>query len=133
MKVIQLREVLQQMENGEKFSITYIKADRQRKTGGEIKTLENCVLYGATDGSPRGDDQRDPTVNELARRDAGRKKIVGSSRRGTASDKNRAVVTDSRNPNHYLHSTRNVKLQNGEIRKIHIRLIVKFNGVHVIY
>jgi hypothetical protein len=33
-----------------------------------------------------------------------------------------------RNPNHFENSTRNMILPNGEIRKIHIRLIRQFNG-----
>lgn len=37
-----------------------------------------------------------------------------------------------RNPNHYDNSTRNVRLPNGEIRKIHIRLVRQFNGKTVL-
>lgn len=33
-----------------------------------------------------------------------------------------------KNPNHYDNSTRNMKCRNGEIVKVHIRLIKQFNG-----
>lgn len=37
-----------------------------------------------------------------------------------------------KNPHHYENSTRNIVLQNGELRKVHIRLIRRFNGKTVI-
>lgn len=41
----------------------------------------------------------------------------------------RNAVRYNRNPNHYDNSTRNIViLPNGEIRKLHIRLIHQFNG-----
>ena len=33
-----------------------------------------------------------------------------------------------RNPRHYENRTRNLELQNGETKKIHIRLITSING-----
>lgn len=36
-----------------------------------------------------------------------------------------------RNPNHYENSTRNLRLPNGEIRKVHLRLITQFNNLIV--
>ncbi|WP_340074542.1 hypothetical protein [Leptobacterium sp. I13] len=38
-----------------------------------------------------------------------------------------------RNPNHFHNRTRNLVLQNGDIKKIHIRLIISINGQKVIY
>ena len=38
-----------------------------------------------------------------------------------------------RNPNHFLNRTRNLELQNGDIKTIHIRLIITVNGLKVIY
>ena len=38
----------------------------------------------------------------------------------------------SRNPKHFENSTRNIKLPNGSIRKIHIRLVRVFNNKKVI-
>lgn len=37
-----------------------------------------------------------------------------------------------RNPNHYQNSTRNIRLRNGGIRKVHLRLIRVFNNKIVI-
>lgn len=41
--------------------------------------------------------------------------------------------TLKRNPNHFENRTRNLELQNGKPRKIHIRLIISINGKKVIY
>ena len=41
-------------------------------------------------------------------------------------------VVFRRNPNHYENSTRNLRLPNTEIRKIHIRLVRQFNGKTVL-
>lgn len=38
-----------------------------------------------------------------------------------------------KNPNHFLNRTRNLQLQNKEIKKIHIRLIISINSNKVIY
>ncbi len=38
-----------------------------------------------------------------------------------------------RNPHHFANRTINVELQNGDIRTIHIRLIIMVNGKKVIY
>lgn len=40
---------------------------------------------------------------------------------------------DTRNPNHWKNRTRNIKLQSGEIQKIHILFIIEFNGKKVVY
>lgn len=45
----------------------------------------------------------------------------------------RETAAPRRNPNHYENATRNIALQNGAIRKMHIRLIIEFNGQKVIY
>jgi hypothetical protein len=37
------------------------------------------------------------------------------------------------NPNHFQNRTRNLELQNKDIRKIHIRLIIAINGIKVVY
>lgn len=39
----------------------------------------------------------------------------------------------SKKPNHFHNRTRNLELQNGDIKKIHIRLIISINGKKVIY
>ena len=39
----------------------------------------------------------------------------------------------TKNPNHWENSTRNIKLPNGQKRKLHIRLIIEFNNMKVCY
>jgi hypothetical protein len=53
------------------------------------------------------------------------KKILGSTSEAKAKTR--------KNPNHWQNSTRNILLPNGEKRKLHIRLITKFNKQPVIY
>lgn len=38
-----------------------------------------------------------------------------------------------KNPNHWDNRTRNIELQNGQIKKMNIRYITNFNGLEVIY
>ena len=40
---------------------------------------------------------------------------------------------DRKNPNHFENKTRNIRLPNGQKRKIHIRFIIEFNNQKVIY
>lgn len=44
-----------------------------------------------------------------------------------------AMSTSFKNPNHWENRTRNIKLQNGEIKKINILFIDEFNGQKVVY
>ena len=43
------------------------------------------------------------------------------------------VLKERKNPHHFQNKTRNIRLPNGERRKIHIRFIIEFNGQKVIY
>lgn len=43
-----------------------------------------------------------------------------------------AEVKTTRNPNHFQNRTRNIELPNGDIRKIHLRLIDSINGQKVL-
>lgn len=88
------------------FSLRFVTADRKRKTGGDIIFIENgkkCVGKG-----------KDGNVIWAA--------PVGESSTGV-----------KKNPHHYANSTRNVLItSSGQIRKVHIRLIIEFNGKKVI-
>lgn len=44
-----------------------------------------------------------------------------------------SVPQKGKKQNHATHSTRNIILANGKIRKVHIRLILQFNGQNLIY
>lgn len=41
-------------------------------------------------------------------------------------------VKEDKNPNHWKNRTRNIELSNGEIKKIHLRLIDSINGKKVL-
>lgn len=45
------------------------------------------------------------------------------------------IVTNSspKNPNHWDNQTRNIRLANGQIRKIHIKFIKSFNNLQIVY
>jgi hypothetical protein len=40
---------------------------------------------------------------------------------------------EKKNPHHFSNKTRNIRLENGEVKKIHINYIINFNGKKVIY
>lgn len=44
-----------------------------------------------------------------------------------------ADPTPFKNPNHFENRTRNIKLEDGEIKTIHIIFIIRFNGYLVIF
>jgi hypothetical protein len=98
---ITLKEVLGWMDSGEPFSIAFVTCDQHRGTGGELIEVEKA--FKASWLSP-----------------ADRKKM----------DKLQpASQMLQRNPRHYENSTRNIVLaNNSDIRKLHIRLIRKFNN-----
>lgn len=42
-------------------------------------------------------------------------------------------VTIHKNPNHRENKTKNIRLRNGQIRKVHIRFITEYNGKQIMY
>jgi len=98
-------EKLDENELPVKVNMKFVTADRKRMTGGEIIELK------------------------------GARKCVGKKNGKVIFDKRKATVdlTTSRDPRHYLNSTRNMLLPNGRIRKVHIRLIIEFNGKTVCF
>jgi hypothetical protein len=109
---ITLAEVIRKMdtigEDGKPviFDIKFVTADRKRGTAGEIievKEARKCI--DVRNGIP-----------------------VFDKRESHNQD-----TSVSRNPNHYQNSTRNILLKNGRIRKVHIRLIIEFNGQKVCF
>lgn len=109
MNSILLRDVIAEMDridgNGKPvpFSAKFVTADRKRRTGGEIISVENAVKCI---GKRKGE-------------------VVYDGR----TDQNRI----RRDPHHYENATRNIMLENSVIRKLHIRLILEFNGKKVLY
>lgn len=106
MKIIHLGDALDEMFKLKvPFDITFIKCDIGRKTGGEIVELKNVML----------------SFNQDNLEKVGFEMPIGN-------------VTDFRKKaNHYQHATRNVILQNGLIKKFHIRLLLFYNGKKVFY
>ncbi|HEX8506354.1 MAG TPA: hypothetical protein VF630_13380 [Hymenobacter sp.] len=102
---VRLTEVLRQMEEGEeRFSIRFVTADKRRKTGGKIEEWHRCQL-----SRRRQAGVEQPRVPQP----------VGDP--------------DSRLPSHYQNATRNlVQGNSSQVRKIHIWLILEFNGQKVV-
>lgn len=107
METITLGEVLHAIDNGERFDIEFVKADRKRGTGGQIRTYIGCVKESAIHNPASATRKQEQPVL--------------------------AAASGSKNPNHYENSTRNIYLLRERLtKKVHIRLITKFNGKRVI-
>ena len=109
--MITIQEILKEMDSGRPFSLTVVKYDRQRKTGGELLEIPEAILVQADPAPVPG--QRAATPYEAATQAAEEAK--------------------RRDPSHFDHYTRNIRiLADGTptslIRKIHVPLIVCFNG-----
>ena len=105
-KALDLMDLLDDDGKPVKFHVKFVTADRMRRTGGEIIEIHSgrkCV------GNRNG-------------------KTVFDTR--LKADENPSI---SRQPNHWMNSTRNIILPNGGIRKVHIRLIIEFNNQKVFF
>jgi hypothetical protein len=102
---VRLSEVLRQMEEGEeRFTIRFVKADKRRKTGGQIIEWHNCQLS--------------------------KRRVVGVRRPPVAVG---VAGAPSRSPGHYRNATRNIVQGNSsQPRKVHIWLLLTFNGQQVV-
>ncbi len=92
--------------NAVPFSIEFVKADRKRKTAGELVRMENVIQSG----------------------------IRPSTKATRHKERLKEIVTGKKNPNHYEHST--INLYNPvtqKITKVHTRLVTKLNEQPVIY
>ena len=103
MEGIRLAEALERMEAAqEPFTLRFVKVDRRRKTGGQIVEWQNCRLSGP----------RRQRARELAQQ---------------------AELSGSRHHRHYANGTRNVVQGNSsQRRKVHVWLLLAFDGQHVI-
>lgn len=90
------------MDSGVEFGpISFVTCDRRKGKGGELITVEKATKHGWLS----------PEERRLQEKLQPQSKII------------------LKHPRHYENSTRNILiLKNGEIRKLHIRLIRKFNG-----
>jgi hypothetical protein len=113
MEFIQLRDALTLMETpvdglARKFSLNVITYDDQRGTGGELLSFTECTLLGVKT-------EYTNTIPEEYRREQP------------------ALALMSKDPHHRVHKTRNIRLKNGQVRKIHIRFITHFDGKQILY
>ena len=116
--MISIKKCLEVMHSGAVFSIRVVSYDRRRKDKcGPVQEYREAVLVWGDGGSDRTrkEGERQPTALE--------KSLMAPA---TAPD-------ISRNPEHGVHYTRNIRiLMDGQktevMRKIHPALIIEFNG-----
>jgi hypothetical protein len=89
------------------FNIAFRTLQRNSKTGGRLVTY-----YGATilTSLPKQKKSKNQILKELT-----------------------LPLQNRKNPNHFENRTRNIQKQNGEIAKIHIRLIDSINDKKIVY
>jgi hypothetical protein len=101
---VRLEEVLKVMETGEPFSVRFVTCDVNRETGGKFLEWEDCRLS--------------KQLHE---------------RRGTKPAGPAAAEAPGLQPSHYANGTRNLVVgRSTQVRKIHIWLILAFNGQKVV-
>lgn len=87
------------------FDVEIREFSRQNKTGGKYKIYNDAKLLSQNKSSKKGIIKKYNYTNEK----------------------------DKRKQNHWENRTRNLELANGEIKRINILFIIKFNGKNVIY
>ena len=92
------------------FDISVRTLNKNSKTGGKLNTYEDAKLVMKEKGLDKN------SIYAL-------KNFKPSERRETIR----------KNPQHFQNKTRNIRLANGDKRKIHINHIISFNGSKVIY
>ena len=110
---IRLWDVLEIMDSFDgqgkpvRFQLKFVTANRSEKTGGEIIELKDACKCSVR--TKKG------------------KEIFAAKKNFPVDDR---ITKD---PNHWVNSTRNILLPNGQKRKLHIRLIIEFNNKKVCY
>jgi len=110
---IRLWDVLEFMDSMDgqgksvRFQLKFVTANRLEKTGGEIIELKDACKCSV--------------------RTKNGKEIFAAKKNFLADER---ITKD---PNHWVNSTRNILLPNGQKRKLHIRLIIEFNNKKVCY
>lgn len=111
MQFITLADVLRILDmTAEPCTVVFSTANRQKGTGGELLTLENCVKTG-TNREAKQAQAAAPSAQQPAAEPAPRPK---------------------HQPAHQSNQTINLTiLSSGHVRKVHVRLITQFNGQKV--
>ena len=115
--LIPLKQVLAEMQAAkEPFSVRFVKLNEGKKEGGEIVEYPSMLLSG--------------------RREAGEKSSVvegEGSPVAEATSEAEAPTASTRDPHHSDHMTRNlINTLNGRYAKVHIYLLLEFNGKKVL-
>lgn len=103
--------------NAYPFDITFRSLQRNSKTGGKLYEYKQVKKIRAK-------------VDNLKTKSSLR---FSSTKTHFLIKEVQTQVIAKKNPNHFENRTRNLELQNGKPRKIHIRLIISINGKKVIY
>ena len=106
MEGISIKEILEWMDSGRPFSLTYVTADSRRGTGGSLVSYRRVQKTGYA--------------------------VKDKTRLTPAVQKRYDQQIDGKNPNHFEHFTRNIILPNREVRTVHIDLITHFNEKKVL-
>lgn len=109
MELISIRDMLEDMEMGQPFSMKVVKYNKQAVTGGNILEIEEAFLR------KKSSINRPKEITDPATREGGQSKA----------------------PNHFKNYTRNIRLlKNGgptnTIVKIHPPLVLEYNGKKVV-
>ena len=105
--VLELMDSLDGQGKPVRFQLKFVTANRLEKTGGEIIELKDACKCSV----------RTKKGKEIF---AAKKNLPADNR----------ITKD---PNHWVNSTRNILLPNGQKRNLHIRLIIEFNNKIVCY
>ena len=105
--ILQIMDSLDGQGKPVRFQVKYVTANRSEGTGGEIIELKDACKCSVR--TKQG------------------KEIFSAKQNFPTTDR---VTKD---PNHWVNSTRNCLLPNGQKRKLHIRLIIEFNNTKVCY
>lgn len=114
-ETIYLNDVLEEMRTPNKegraikFDISVRTLNKNSKTGGKMNHYENAKLVmEETPLDPLG-------IKAL--------QMLPSEKR----------IILKKSPNHFKNKTRNLRLEDGSVKKIHIKAIIRFNGKTTIY
>lgn len=113
--MIQLKDALKEMETPDAtgmprlFDLKVISWDFQRGKGGELLEFNQVSLTDV------------------------KFSVFGEAKININAREKPTTVTIYKDPNHKENKTKNVRLRNGQIRKVHIRFMTEYNGKQIMY
>jgi hypothetical protein len=115
LEMIQLKDALKEMETPDSsgmarlFDLKVISWDFQRGKGGELLEFNQVSLTDV------------------------KHSVFGEAKININAREKPTTVTIYKDPNHKENKTKNVRLRNGQIRKVHIRFMTEYNGKQIMY